>query len=76
MMGVVVEAVLEVRPRTPIISRGYTKYTKTGAEAVKAVLKARGGCDALFAILVPDRGYVYLEARTKVRMGFRVMIAP
>jgi hypothetical protein len=74
MMGVVVEVVLEVRPHTPIISRGYTTYTKTGAEAVKAVLKARGRCDALFAILVPDRGYVYLETRTKVGMGFRIRL--
>lgn len=74
MMGVVVEVVLEVRPHTPIISRGYTTYTKTGAEAVKAVLKARGRCDALFAILVPDRGYVYLETRTKVGMGFKIRL--
>lgn len=74
MMGVVVEVVLEVRPHTPIISRGYTTFTKTGAEAVKAVLKARGRCDALFAILVPDRGYVYLETRTKVGMGFRIRL--
>lgn len=66
MMGVVVEVVVEVRPRIPVSTRGFTKGVKSGAAAVRAVLSARANCDALFAILVPDRDYVYLEARRKV----------
>lgn len=66
MMGVVVELVLEVRRRIPIVSVGYTKRVKSGADAVRAVGAARAKCDALFAILVPDRNYVYLETREKV----------
>jgi hypothetical protein len=66
MMGIVVEVVLEVRPRIPIVTRGFTKKAKSGSGAVKAVQEARAKSDALFAILVPDRNYVYLESRTKV----------
>jgi hypothetical protein len=66
MMGVVVEVVLEVRQRIPVATRGFTKGVKNGAAAVRAVLATRSNCDALFAILVPDRDYVYLEARRKV----------
>jgi len=67
MMGVVTEVVLETRPRIPVSSVGTTRGVKSGAAAVKIVLKAHSKCDALFAILVPDRNYVYLETRTKVR---------
>jgi hypothetical protein len=65
-MGIVVEVVLEVRPRIAISSRGFTKAVKAGAAAVEAVMSMRAKCDALFAILVPDRDYIYLETRNKV----------
>lgn len=66
MLGIVLEVVLETRRRIPIISTGNTKTVRTGAEAVAAVIGARAKADALFAILVPDKDYVYLEYRQKV----------
>jgi hypothetical protein len=66
MMGVVVEAVLEVRPRLAIITSAYAYLTSSPQLAAAHVVKMQANSDALFAILVPEADYVYIEARNKV----------
>lgn len=66
MMGIVVEVVLAVRPRIPVTTHSCTAHVSDGQAAAKAILQAHNKCDALFAILVPSRKFVYLELRHKV----------
>lgn len=66
MMGVVVEAVLQVRPRIATTSVSFCVPTNSGAVAVEKILQQYKKCDALFAIMVPDRSYIYMETRKKV----------
>ena len=68
MMGVVVEAVLETRRRVAVTTRAFCVPASSGAKAAAKVAKLRGTTDALFAILVPRRNYVYVETRKKVRV--------
>jgi hypothetical protein len=67
MMGVVVEVVLQARKRIAVTSRAFCVPTKSGEKAAAKLTKQRAGCDALFAIIVPDRAYTYMETRKKVR---------
>eukprot|EP00775_Hariotina_reticulata_P008748 gene8748-8928_t len=73
MMGIVVEVVLAVRPRAPITTRSCTAHASDGQAAAKAILQAHNNCDALFAILVPSRKFVYLELRHQA--GSRKLLA-
>lgn len=66
-MGVVVEVVLETRRRVAVTSRSYCTPAKDWQTAIAKLTKARSKFDALFAIMVPDRGYLYMETRKKVR---------
>lgn len=66
MMGIVAEVVLCVRPQVVVTSRSFTVPASSGAEAAQQLLSLRVGFDALFAIVVPDRQYIYVETRKKV----------
>lgn len=75
MMGIVVEVVLGVRRRIPISTTAYCVPVKTGQAVASRLAELRTANDAMFAILVPDRSYVYVELRKKVRIeaGRRVL---
>lgn len=68
-MGVVVEAVLETRRRVAVTTRAFCVPASSGAKAAAKIAKLRDTSDALFAIMVPRRDYVYVETRKKVREG-------
>ncbi|WIA42207.1 hypothetical protein OEZ86_009467 [Tetradesmus obliquus] len=65
MMGIVVEAVLEVRSRIAITTSGYAFMTRSGEDAAAHLAQAQQQHDALFAILVPGKQHLYVEARDK-----------
>jgi hypothetical protein len=66
MMGIVVEVLLEVRRRIAVTSTGYAFMTRSGEEAAAHLAHAHSQYDALFAILVPGKDHLYIEARNKV----------
>ncbi|KAF8056371.1 hypothetical protein HT031_006370 [Scenedesmus sp. PABB004] len=65
MMGVVVEVVLEARRRVAVTSTSFTLLAADGATAAAKLAKLYAKSDALFAILVPGRNYVYVEQRMR-----------
>lgn len=66
MMGIVVELVLEVRKRVAVTTYLSAYPAKSGQRAAAHLAKVYAMYDTLFAILVPGREYVYIEARNKV----------
>lgn len=66
MMGNVVAVVLDVRPCIPIRTTAYCTCATSGPAVAEHLAQLRGANDAVFAILVPDRAYAYVELRNKV----------
>uniref|UniRef100_A0A383V943 FAD linked oxidase N-terminal domain-containing protein n=1 Tax=Tetradesmus obliquus TaxID=3088 RepID=A0A383V943_TETOB len=65
MMGIVVEAVPEVRRRIAVTTTAYAFMTRSGEDAAAHLAQAHAFSDALFAILVPGSDHLYIEARSK-----------